>query len=116
MVGSPATSSTLTQKITVDDGEDYMTFGSSIATTDNTIFVGAYNYTNGNFTGSGAVYVHSIAGAYLETILCPRAAIGDQFGWAVDATNTSLVVSAPGTTQSGKANSGVSYLFTQMEN
>ena len=84
-------------KLTAFDGATGDNFGSSIATTANKIFVGAYG-ANDNGNNSGAVYVYDAnnLSATPTKLTAFDGAASDNFGISVAATADKIIVAAWG--------------------
>ncbi len=83
-------------------------FGRAVAAAGDQILVGAPHEATGK---AGAVYLLDPGtGALLQTFQSPTPAAGDQFGFALAATPTTLLIAAPGD-PSGTNNGGVGLLY-----
>jgi hypothetical protein len=72
-------------------------FGTSVATTTNTIVVGAPGETASSDAGAGNVYTFgSSTGAHIRTLVSPSPQAGGAFGTSVAIYGTTIVVGAPG--------------------
>ena len=103
---------TLVTKISApdDDFSALAEFGRSVAISDDIIAVGAFKDTNENGSLSGAVYLFSIDGEYVDKIIAPDGATGDRFGCAVAISGDLLVVGSFQDDDNGNG-SGSSYIY-----
>jgi len=82
-------------KITASDAAAGDEFGKSVAVGSNKIIVGAPD-DDDNGTSSGSVYIYNLDGTGEIKINAGGSANDDEFGSAVAASNTKIVVGAPG--------------------
>jgi hypothetical protein len=82
-------------------------FGHSVAVSGNSVVVGAYQDNGANLFGGTARVYNATTGAWLDTIINPTPAVGDQFGFSVAISGNTIVVGAPG----DNAFDGRAYVF-----
>lgn len=105
---------TETATLTASDGLALDELGWSVATTGNTIAVGAYG--NQNYTGAVYVYVEPKSGWVNATQTAKLTASGanqhDFVGYSVSMTGSTIVAGAPNT-QISAVNEGAAYVWTE---
>lgn len=101
-----------------EDSTDFpadMNFGSTLAVSGSTLFVGATRATEPGGKGCGLVYVLDIsnpASVKVQRILAPPVPIGkQQFGASLAVSGSTLVVGAPGTNQPNVGYTGALFVF-----
>ena len=89
-------------------------FGADVAVDNGTVFIGAPANSTISGAASGAVFVYRFSGTWLEIAAVDQdpgdANAGDQFGAAIDATDSVLWVGAPGDDE-GDIDAGAVYRF-----
>ena len=85
-------------------------FGSSVAVSGTTVVVGAPEDSTGGSVSGRAYVDNAITGGLIVSLAEPSPAAGDEFGYSVAVSGTTVVVGAPGNS-SGGANSGRAYIF-----
>ncbi len=99
---------------TVHLGPSSDSFGSSVAIDNTTVIVGAPEYTNINDVKVGAAYILTKSGDQWQvsaTLTSSDAEADSKFGYAVDISGNTAVVSAPFKKVDDKDDSGKIYLF-----
>ncbi|NOY73011.1 MAG: hypothetical protein GXP14_11660 [Gammaproteobacteria bacterium] len=91
---------------------DIQLFGTSIASNDNKVLVGAPDTDIGPTSAGQAYIFDELTGNLLLTIEDPNASLGNFFGSSVDWLGTDILIGAPGTDSNGQNNSGAAYLFS----
>ena len=117
---SDATSWTQAAKLTADDGAASDYFGISVAISDGTIVVGAYN-DDDKGSNSGSAYVFeksdsSDATSWTQVVklTAKDGAANDKFGFSVAISDGTIVVGAYGDDDKGP-NSGSAYVFEKSD-
>ena len=117
---SDATSWTQAAKLTADDGAASDSFGNSVAISDGTIVVGAYN-DDDKGSNSGSAYVFeksdsSDATSWTQVVklTAKDGAANDKFGFSVAISDGTIVVGAYGDDDKGSA-SGSAYVFEKSD-
>jgi len=102
-------------KLLPSDGADYDEFGYSVATSGDTVVVGAYG-DDDNGSDSGSAYIYRfVDNAWIETKLLPSdGASGDNFGVSVATSGDTVVVGARYDDDNGSY-SGSAYIFSLAE-
>ena len=107
---------TQTQKLLSNDGDEYDSFGLSVALTEDTALVGApYDEENGESAGSAYVFSRQ-NGQWIQTqkLLANDGDAGDSFGWSVALTKNTALIGADGDEDKGEG-AGSAYVFTQQK-
>jgi hypothetical protein len=100
------------------DGHPFDWFGSAVAISGSTIVVGAYAAHYNDQSMHGALYVYNeIDGNWKETqlLVTDEGAVGDQLGWSVALSGSTLLASAPGVTVGDNTAQGAIYAFTETD-
>jgi hypothetical protein len=93
-------------ELTATGGANADAFGISVATSGNAAVVGAYNKNSA--TGAAYVFVHSgTTWSQQARLMAGDGAAGDQFGYSVAISGTTIVVGAPGKS----SGTGAAYVF-----
>jgi hypothetical protein len=104
------------QKLTASDGFVGDEFGFSVATSGDTVVVGArVDEVGGNFA-QGSAYVFTRTGStwvQQQKLTASDGALGDEFGSSVDIAGNTVVVGAAGDTVGANSNQGSVYVFTR---
>ena len=101
------------QKLTASDGAASDYFGSSVAVSDDTAIVGAYDDNQGGINDVGAAYVFVRNGSTWteqQKLSASDGAEDDYFGYSVAVGGTTAIVGAHGSDDEG-TNSGAAYMF-----
>ncbi len=101
----------LTAEFTPDDVQPQDYFGNSVAISDNTALVGAFNI---NGATAGAAYIFSNAGGswtQTQKLTPSDGQRGDWFGFAVDLNNTTAAIGASQALVNGQLDQGAVYVF-----
>lgn len=108
----------LVQTVRASDGQnmDDHFYGAALATDGTTVLVGApgADYSSSGVYPTGAVYAYVAAGGqFTETqkLQANDGADGDQFGYAVALSGTTVLVGAPAATVATNVHQGAAYLF-----
>lgn len=99
-------------KLTPSDGAELDFFGRTVAVSGDTVAVGAHQDDDAG-TNSGSAYVFTRSGTTWseeQKLVAADAAAGDQFGYSVDVSGSTLVVGAYGDADAG-AETGAAYVF-----
>jgi hypothetical protein len=103
-------------KLTASNGAVNDYFGATVAVSGGIAVVGAYNKTIGPNAAQGAAYVFVQNGAtwsLQEELTASDGAAGDEFGYAVAASGTTVMVGAPNKTVGSNQYQGAAYVFVQ---
>lgn len=103
-----------TQQLTASDGEEFDQFGVSIAVSGATIVVGAPFDDVGPTFNQGSAYVFNRqGGSWVETekLTASDGTPGDQFGWSVGVSGSTIVVGSINDTGDGNFLQGSAYVF-----
>jgi len=100
-----------TQKLTASDGATNDLFGNSVAISGSTIVVNAIRHSGNVGQGSAYVFNHQ-GGSWVETqkLTVGDGAAGDQFGWSIAVSSSTIVVGAPFADDFGQ---GSAYVFNR---
>ena len=107
---------TQTQKLTASDGAANDSFGQSVALSDSTALVGAYNASVNGHSGQGAAYVFTNSnGTWSETqkLTASDGAANANFGNAVALDSTRALIGADVSTVGNNTSQGKAYLFEE---
>jgi hypothetical protein len=107
---------TQTQKLTASDGAANDSFGQSVAMSDSTALIGAYNATVNGHSGQGAAYIFSNSnGNWNQTqkLTASDGAANANFGNAVDLDSTRALIGADVSTVGNNTSQGKAYLFEE---
>jgi hypothetical protein len=106
-------------ELTASNGGFEDQLGWSVAVSGNTVVAGAPNARPGSASSLGAVYVFTepSSGSWASAtqtaeLTASNATTGDQFGWAVAASGSTVVVGAPGPVIAQNTLTGTAYVFT----
>ena len=105
-----------TQKLTASDGAELDQFGKSIAISGSTIIVGApFDDVEGTFNQGSAYVFNRQGGSWGEThkLTASDGTPGDQFGWSVGVSGSTVVVGAINDTIGGNLTQGSAYVFNR---
>ncbi len=86
-------------------------FGSSVAITDEGVFVGAFLHDHAGVINTGGVFRFNLDAQFQQKHVHSEFKRGDQLGWAIDANNSSFVASAVGL-DTDRTNSGGVFEFS----
>jgi FG-GAP repeat protein len=104
-----------TQKIPAYDQVDTAAhFGDSVAMSDTTALIGAYNSTVNGHGTQGAVYSYTLVGGswiFEHKILSADGNTSDAFGRSIAFQNNTALIGAPGAAIGGNASQGAVYYF-----
>ncbi len=106
----------LQQKLMPDDGATLDCFGVSVALSDTTALVGAYDATVGENFQQGAAYVFARSGTVWtqrKKLTASDGVPGDHLGISVALSGTTALVGAYGATVGANAAQGAAYVFVQ---
>lgn len=105
---------TQTQKLVAGDGDEFDSFGFSVALTEDTALIGATgDDENGEEAGAAYVFSRQNSGwEQTQKLLASDGGESDSFGSSVALTEDTVLVSAPFDDQSG-TDAGSVYLFTR---
>jgi choice-of-anchor B domain-containing protein len=84
---------TVQQQLTAADAARGMLFGNSVALLDDVAFIGTPGFNENR--GRISVFARTPSGWAESTLTAPGLQPNDRFGWAIAASGTTLVVSAP---------------------
>ena len=101
------------QKLTAADGAANDTFGTSVAISGETVFVGVER-AHPSAANQGAAYIFTRSGTVwtqLQKVVAPDAAANDFFGHAVGISGERAIVGALNKTIGGTVNQGAAYIF-----
>jgi len=104
------------QKLTAADGAALDMFGVTVALSDDTAVVGAYNDDVGANTNQGSAYVFVRSGttwSQQQQLTAADGAADDRFGWSVAIAGDTAVVGAPYDDVGAKADQGSAYIFVR---
>jgi hypothetical protein len=104
------------QKLTAADGAALDMFGITVALSDDTAVVGAYNDDVGANTNQGSAYVFVRSGttwSQQQQLTAADGAADDRFGWSVAIAGDTAVVGAPYDDVGAKADQGSAYIFVR---
>jgi len=104
------------QRLTASDGETNDLFGNAVAISGSTILVNAIGRGLGGDVGQGSVYVFNHqGGSWVETqkLIVSDGAAGDQFGWSVAVSGSTIVVGAPFADDVGTLGQGSAFVFNR---
>ena len=107
---------TQTQKLAASDGAANDSFGQSVAMTDGTALVGAYNARVNGHPGQGAAYVFTNSnGTWSQTqkLTASDGAANANFGDAVALDSTRALIGADVSTVGNNTSQGKAYLFEE---
>ncbi len=102
--------------LTASDGAASDAFGFSVSVHDDLLVVGAYGVDVGAHSVRGAAYVFSRSGSSWSQqakLTASDGAAGDEFGWSVSISGTSVLVGAPYHDIGPNADRGAAYVFVQ---
>lgn len=105
--------------LTASDGVDSDAFGASVATSGDTVVVGAYGATYNGDPGPGAVYVFVKPQqgwrnmTQSAKLTASDGQDGDYFGGSVSISGNTIVVGAPDATLNGNLREGAAYVFVE---
>lgn len=105
-----------TQKLTSSDGETNDLFGNAVAISGSTIVVNAIGRGLSGNVGQGSAYVFNHqGGSWVETqkLTVSDGAAGDQFGWSIAVSSSTIVVGAPFDDDFGTLGQGSAYVFNR---
>ena len=105
---------TQTQKLTASDGAANDSFGQSVAISDSTALVGAYNASVNGHSGQGAAYIFTTSnGSWsgTEKLTASDGAANANFGNAVALDSTRALIGADVSTVGNNTSQGKAYLF-----
>ena len=100
-------------KLVPADGQEGDLFGFSVAATEDTVVVGAYNGNSGTVTNCGAAYVYTYTGSdwvLQNKLTADDGAYNDRFGWSVAISDDVIIVGAYGDDDNG-TDAGSAYVF-----
>ena len=103
-------------ELTASDGGAGDSLGGSVAVDGNTVVVGAPRHMVGSSSHQGAVYVFVQSdGTWVEQaeLTASDGAAGDQFGYSVAVSGSTVVVGAPYHTVGSNPSQGAAYVFVQ---
>lgn len=106
-------------QLTASEGQAGDEFGTSVASSGNTIVVGAPNATIGTNSQQGAVYVFVEPATGWATmtqtaeLTSSDGEAGDNFGFSVGISAGTVIVGAPGATIGSAEGQGAAYVFVQ---
>ena len=106
------------QELTASNGAAYSAFGTSVALSGNTAFVGADDASTNTFISSthpGAAYVFTFNGTtwnQQQELNASDGAVGDWFGISVALSGTTALVGAVNRTIGSNTAQGAAYVFT----
>ena len=106
-----------TAKLLASDGESSDYFGYSVAISETTVLIGAYeDGDNGSNSGSGYIFEQQQDGTWLETakLTASDGASNDRLGYSVANSGTTALVGACYDDDNG-LNSGSAYIFEQQQ-
>lgn len=107
---------TLQQKLMANDGEQYDSFGWSVALDGDTLAVGAMNDAIGAKPEQGSAYVFKRSGTdwmQQQKLNASDGAAYDNFGWSVALSGNTLVVGPWRHDVGGNTRQGSAYVFTR---
>ena len=106
-------------KLTASDGAEFDSFGTSVATSGDTIVVGAPSATVGSNPDQGAAYVFVkprsgwADATQTAKLTASDGAASDNFGSSVAISGGTIVVGAPDATVGGNLDQGAAYVFVK---
>jgi hypothetical protein len=112
-------SATPAAELTASNGGFEDQLGWSVAVSGGTVVAGAPNARPGSASSVGAAYVFTeptsgwASATQAGELTASNATTGDQFGWAVAASDGTVVVGAPGPVISQNTLTGTAYVFTE---
>jgi hypothetical protein len=86
-------------------------FGSSVATQNPTVVVGAPSENSSGVQGAGNAYVGSLSTGFIGTLSDPAPTFQGRFGYSVAISNSMIVVGAPNQTFDSTPSAGMAYEF-----
>lgn len=98
------------QKLTTEDGTNFDNFGSAVAVSGHTAFVGAYRAAVEQNNNHGAVYMFTrddVTWSFQQKLAAADGAASDRFGYAIALDEGKMLIGA-----SGHMAHGAVYLFT----
>ena len=101
------------KKLVADDAAAHDNFGHSVLVSGSTIVVGAFADDDaGSSSVSAYVFEKNATGAWAQAakLVADDAAAGDNFGWSVSVSGSTIVVGALGDDDAG-SNSGSAYVW-----
>jgi hypothetical protein len=107
---------TQTQKLTASGGAANDSFGQSVAISDSTALVGAYNATVNGHSGQGAAYIFTNSNGnwdQTQKLTASDGAANANFGNAVDLESTRALIGADVSTVGNNTSQGKAYLFEE---
>lgn len=105
-----------TQKLVASDGQPVDWFGNAVALSDSAIIVAAYGAHYNDQAMRGALYVFTqVDGVWTQTqqLVASDGAVGDQLGFSIALSGSTLFASAPGARLNGDYAVGAVYVFTE---
>ena len=103
-----------TQKIVSNDGQEFDTFGNTIAFEGDTALIGAYGtMVNGNFS-QGAVYVFKLTGGVwtqTQKITADDGQMFDNFGYSIGLSGATAIIGADGASIGDNGAQGTAYVY-----
>lgn len=106
-------------KLIAEDGDNSDLFGTSVAVSGQTVFVGARWADVGGSIKQGAAYVYGQnqggAGAWgqVTKVVAEDGSANDNFGWSMAASGATLVVGVGQADNEGRVDQGAAYVFNQ---